>query len=262
VTKFLSGGQFSGSSVPLCAFWRNDFKTDPSKELSELESTGQTYAQANKGKDSAIGSFEGQCIANAYFPKSSITCFNDGECNGEGKCLPCSRYKYGGLRMAISHSPPTDILRFFNKGLTELEIQSPNLVQFPPDVVNQVEQDQLPFHILIRNIQAEIAKCCHWDAGDGVPGKFFLAIIRDGEDTVEVTQANGSTITIAGIRVKHSAFSDEVGTFFPIGTAVVAGFEDQPSFYLEPRTGLVRPGGDVIFNFDSGDGVSNTPPRS
>ena len=152
MVKFLSGTQYSGTAVPLCAFWRNDFRTDASKEIAELESTGQPFAQRGKGKDSAIGDFSGQCIANAFFGKSTISCFNDGDCNGEGKCLPCTKYRSGGMKLAITHSPPIEALRFFNKGLTETEIQSPNLVRFPPDAVNAIEQDQIPYNILLRNI--------------------------------------------------------------------------------------------------------------
>jgi len=260
VIKFLSGTSYDGEAVPLCAFWRNDLTTDTSLEVSALDTTGETFAQAGKGKDSAIGDFSGQCIANAFFPKSSISCFNDGDCNGEGKCLPCTRYRYGGMKLAITHSPPTDILRFFNSGLDEFEIQSPNLVAFPPNVVRRSELDQLPYHIVIRNIQAEIAKCCHWDAGDGAPGKFFLAIVQLGPDTVEVQDVNGNNVTLKGLLIKNDVFPDEVGTFFPVGSVVVAGFEDQPSFYLEPRTGLVKPGEDVIFSFETGEGLSNLVP--
>jgi len=258
VVKFLAGSSYNGDTVPVCTFWRNDLRTDPSKDISEIETTGETYAQAGKGKDSAIGNFNGQCIANAFYPKDSITCFNEGRCNEEGKCLPCFRYKAGGMKLAITHSPPRDILRFFNSGLDEFQIQSPNLVSFPPNVVNRVETDQLPYHILIRNIQAELAKCCHWDAGDGVAGVFFTAVIQNGPDTVTFKDAAGNDVTLRGITVKNEVFPDEVGSFFPVGSVVVAGFEDQPSFYLEPRTGLVKPGEDVIFSFE-GDGVDISP---
>ncbi len=259
MVKFLSGGgQYRGADVPLCSFWRNDLKTDPSQDIAKIESTGQTFAQEGKGKDSAIGSFTGQCIANAYFPKDDITCFNEGNCNNEGKCLPCSKYRYGGMKMAISHSPPLDILRSFAKGLTEAEVQSPNLAKFPPSAVNLVEQDQLPYHILIRNIQAEIAKCCHWSGGDGAPSKFYLAAIRNGPNTATITGADGKTQTLRGISVKHNQFPDQVGTFFPVGTVVVAGFEDQPSFYLEPRTGLVKLGADILYDFETGAGAGAT----
>ena len=258
MVKFLSGGQYTGSAVPLCTFWRNDLKTDPEKEISEIEGTGQAFAQANKGQNSAIGSFNGTCIANAFFPKSTITCFNDGECNGEGKCLPCSRYRYGGMKMAITHSPPPEVLKFFAKGLTDDEIKSPNLVRFPPSAAQAIVQDQLPYHILIRNIQAEIAKCCRWNADTGVPGQFFLAVIRNGPDALVIKDANGKDVNLKGLLVINSAFPDEVGTFFPNGTSVVAGWEDQPSFFLEPRTGLIRPGDDIIFSFSSGAGVTET----
>ena len=162
--------------------------------------------------------------------------------------------------MAITHSPPLDNLRSFEKGLTEDEIKSPNLVKFPPSVVQEIEQTQLPYHILLRNVQAEINKCCHWNAGSGTPDKFFLAEIIDGPDTNVVIDPKGGAITTRGVRVKNSVFPDEVGTFFPVGTTVVAGFEDQPSFYLEPRTGLVVPGEDVIFRF-TGAGASPPPAR-
>jgi len=259
VVKFLSGTQYTGSAVPLCTFWRNDLTTDPEKELSEIESTGDEFAQQNAGQNSAIGDFDGKCIANAFFPKSTITCFNDGDCNGEGKCLPCSRYRYGGMKMAITHSPPIESLKFFAKGLTDDEIKSPNLVRFPPSAAQAVVQDQLPYHVLIRNIQAEISKCCHWNADTGIPGQFFLASILNGPDTITVQDSQGRNVQIKGLIVKNSVFPDEVGTFFPNGTTVVAGWEDQPSFFLEPRTGLIRPGDGIIFNFTSGEGVTETP---
>ncbi|MCK4829046.1 hypothetical protein KA005_75685, partial [bacterium] len=119
MVKFLSGGQYTGAAVPLCTFWRNDLRTDPEEEVSQIEGTGETFAQEGEGQNSSIGDFAGQCIANAFFPKSEITCFNDGECNGEGKCLPCSKYRYGGMKMAITHSPPTEALKFFAKGLSD-----------------------------------------------------------------------------------------------------------------------------------------------
>ncbi len=258
MVKFLSGGQFAGSAVPLCTFWRNDLTTDSDVEFSKIEGTGETFAQEGEGQNSSIGDFSGQCIANAFFPKSSITCFNDGDCNGSGKCLPCSRYRYGGMKMAISHSPPPEVLKFFNKGLTDDEIKSPNLVRFPPSAVNAVVQDQLPYHILVRNIQAEIAKCCHWNADTGAPARFFLATIRKGPDFLVLQDANGADVSFKGLLVKNNAFPDEVGTFFPDGTTVVAGWEDQPSFFLEPRTGLIKPGDGVIYSFASGEGVSET----
>ena len=256
--KFLSGGQFSGSTVALCSFWRNDFETDVLSELSLLRGTGERFAQADEGKDSAIGSFSGQCIANAFYPKSTITCFNQGRCNDEGKCITCSRYRYGGMRMAITHSPPLDSLKYFNKGLTEDEMKSPNLVRFPPEASQSTVQDQLPYHVLVRNIQAEIAKCCHWSAGDGAPSEYYLDQIRTGPDTATITNSQGEEVTYRGVRVINSAFPDEVGTFFPAGTVVVAGYVDQPSFYLEPRTGLQKTGEDVLFNF-SGEGTDVSP---
>ena len=258
MVKFLSGGQYTGTTVPLCTFWRNDLETDPTKEISKIEGTGQTFAQADKGQNSSIGNFSGQCIANAFFPKSTITCFNDGNCNGEGKCLPCSKYRYGGMKMAITHSPPPEALKFFAKGLTDDEIKSPNLTAFPPSAAQEILQDQLPYHVLIRNIQAEISKCCLWSADTGVPGKFFLATIKKGSDTIVLQDAAGNNVNATGLIVKNDAFPDEVGTFFPVGTVVVAGWEDQPSFFLEPRTGLIKPGDGVIYNFNTDEGVTET----
>jgi len=247
VVKFLSGGQRDGERIPLCTYWRNDLTTDTSEDVAVLEGTGEEFPQLGKGQDSAIGDFSGQCIANAFFNREDITCFNDGDCDGEGKCLPCSKYTYGGMRMAISHSPPIEILKNFDKGLTDIDLLSPNLVRFPPSAINQVDQDQLPYHILIRNIQAVIDKCCHWNVGDGLPSEFFLAPIITGPENKRVLDVNGNPANLDGIIVTHPEFPDTVGTFFPVGTVVVAGFKDQPSFYLEPRTGLFKPGDGVIF---------------
>lgn len=255
MVKFLSGGQRDGERIPLCTYWRDDLTTDTSEDLALLVGTDKTFSQAGKGQDSAIGDFTGQCIANAFFKREDITCFNDGDCDGEGKCLPCTKYTYGGTRLAISHSPPVQILKSFDKGLTDLDLLSPNLVRFPPSVVNQVQQDQLPYHILIRNIQAVIDKCCHWNVGDGAPSEFFLAQIIAGPDTRAFNDGFNNRVTLAGINITHPEFPDTVGTFFPVGTVVVAGFKDQPSFYLEPRTGLFKPGEGVIF----AEGQANSP---
>jgi len=116
----------------------------------------------------------------------------------------------------------------------------------------------MPLHILIRNVQAEIAKCCHWSMGDGTPDRFFLAVVQAGPDELTVTQADGQERTIKGLRVEHDAFPNDEGVFLPIGITVVAGFEAAPSFYLEPRTGLMKPGEDVIFSFNSADGDTST----
>jgi hypothetical protein len=159
--------------------------------------------------------------------------------------------------MAISHSPPVDILRNFDKGLTEADLRSPNLVRFPSSAVSLVQQDQLPYHILIRNIQAQIAKCCRWNVGDGSPGEFYLTPILDGSVTAQITDANGNLAHFKGIAVTHDEFPDSVGTFFPVGTVVVAGFKDQPSFYLEPKTGLPTPGEGIIFDSGGANSPSN-----
>ncbi len=235
--KFLSGTSYDGTLVSLCTYWRGDVTTDTGRDISPLESNPS-------GKE--------QCIANHYFPREDITCFNSGSCNGEGKCITCSKYKYGGTRLGISHSPPSDILRFFNKGLSDSDIKSPNLVRFPPRAVQEVDHDQMPLHILIRNVQAEISKCCHWNMGDGTAGRFFLAVVRNGPDTVEATRiSDGQLVPLKGLIITHSVFDNNEGAFFPVGSTVVAGFEDSPSFYLEPRTGLIKPGEDVIFNFNA-----------
>jgi len=255
VVKFLSGGQRDGERIPLCTYWRNDLTADPDEDFARLIGTGEEFAQEGvETQRRAIGDFSGQCIANAFFKREAITCFNNGRCDEEGKCLPCTKYTYGGTRLAISHSPPVDILKNFDKGLTDADLRSPNLVRFPPSVINLVDQDQLPYHIIIRNIQAVIDKCCHWNIGDGLPDEFFLAQIIAGPDSFELTGENqfGS---LAGIIVTHPEFPDTVGTFFPVGTVVVAGFKDQPSFYLEPRTGLFKPGEGVIF----AEGLGNSP---
>ena len=247
MVKFLSGLSYDGERVPLCTYWRNDLTTDVTKDFAKLVGTGQTFEQAGKGKDAAIGEFDGQCIANAYFNRADITCFNDGRCNEEGKCLPCSKYKAGGMKLGITHSPPLEILKEFNKGITDELLKSPNLVKITGTVLDAIQQDQLPYHIVLRNIQAEVAKCCRWSEGDGVPSRFFLARIRNGTVTKLITTGTGSQINIAGIVVTHPEFPDEVGTFFPVGSVVIAGFEDQPSFYLEPRTNLIKDGDGVIF---------------
>ena len=237
MVKFLSGGQYEGSRVPTCIFWSLLSTTDKETDLAVIE------GQANAGN----------CIANAFFPVDDISCFNEGNCNDEGKCLPCTKYRFGGARLAISHSPPLELLKTVNKGLTDEELQSPD-VTIPANIAGIVENDQLPYHILLRNVQARIQKCCRWSLGDGLPDEFFVAPIIDGPDTFEVRDSNGNLAFIRGILVKdEDIFPDEVGTFFPIGNSVVAGWKAQPSFYLEPRTGLQRDGEGVIYAFNTPD---------
>ncbi|KKN03876.1 hypothetical protein LCGC14_1103270, partial [marine sediment metagenome] len=237
MVKFLSGGQYEGSRVPTCIFWSLLSTTDKTIDLAPIE------GEKN----------DGNCIANAFFPIDDISCFNVGRCNEEGKCLSCTKYRFGGTRLAISHSPPLELLKTVNKGLTDEELQSPN-VTIPAGIANVVENDQLPYHILLRNVQGRIQKCCRWSLGDGLPDEFFVTPIIDGPDTFQITDVNGNQAFIRGILVKDEAiFPDEVGTFFPIGNSVVAGWKAQPSFYLEPRTGLQRNGEGVIYNFNTAD---------
>lgn len=256
MAKFLSGKQFDGQSVALCSYWRNDFTTDVNQDVTPLISTGQTFVQKDKGLRTSIGSFDGQCIANAFFNRNDITCFNAGRCNEEGKCLSCTKYTYGGTRLAISHAPPVEILKSFNKGLTDADLRSPNLVAFPSSVVDLIDQDQLPYHILLRNIQAQISKCCHWNIGDGIADEFFLAKIIDGPDKVQFRNSKGALESLKGILIKNDTFPDKVGTFFPVGVTVVVGFKDQLSFYLEPRTGLFKPAEGVIIKTGQPGGIT------
>jgi hypothetical protein len=147
-------------------------------------------------------------------------------------------------------------LKEFNKGLTDAELKSPNAPPVPAGVANKVEADQLPYHLMLRNIQARIQKCCHWSLGDGRPDEFFVTSIIDGPVSLEITDVNGNAATVKGILVKdEDVFPDEVGTFFPVGTVVVAGWRAQPSFFLEPRTGRPLSGEGVIFAFNT-DGTS------
>lgn len=252
MVKFLSGSSFDGENVPTCTFWRSDVRTNVEEDFAALEGTSVSPEVATENPDSSSN----QCIANSFFARSDITCFNEGQCNGSGQCLPCSKYKYGGMRLGISHSPPLEFLRQFGKGLTEEDIRSPNLVAFPPGAVNATVRDQLPLHIIYKNIMAQIAKCCRWNFGDGVPSKFYLATIIGGPDTKTIQDENGNNITLNGILITHPAFPDEVGSFAQAGLTVVAGFEGQPSFYLEPRTGLPKPGDGVIFGTE---GDTNAP---
>ncbi len=236
MVKFLSGGQFDGGRVPTCVFWSTLSTTNKTEDLADVEG----------------GPTGGNCIANSLFTRDEISCFNAGQCNGEGKCLTCTKYRYGGARLAISHSPPIEVLKEVNKGLTDEELKSPNTITIPAGIINRVDADQLPYHTMLRNIQARIQKCCHWSLGDGEPDKFFIATIRSGPESFEITDVNGNQAFIKGILVKNEdAFPDEVGTFFPIGTVVVAGWENQPSFYLEPRTGLQRSGEGIIYDFNA-----------
>jgi len=240
VVKFLTGTSYDGEKIPVCAYWSTTQETNPDESFTPLISQDTS----------------GRCIANHYFSPLDISCFNDGRCNGEGKCLPCTKYRYGeGARMGISHSPPMDFFREFSKGFSDEDLRSPQ-IRAGGLAVTGIDQTQLPFHIIIRNIQAEIAKCCRWSEGNGSSTQFLLTTIIDGPDTIELTDADGKVTTVKGIRIKNDVFPDDVGnpdtnpeggSFFPVGTVVVAGWSDAPSFYLEPRTGLVTPGEGVVF---------------
>ena len=255
MVKFLNGTTYDGSRVPVCTYWSTESFTNVLEDLAELES----------------GATTGGCIANHFFDRNDISCFNVGQCNSEGKCLTCTKYRYGeGMRMGISHSPPLDFLREFNKGLTDSDLVSPQLSAGGVPV-NTVDHSQTPFHIIIRNIQAEIAKCCRWSAGDGAPSQFLLTTIIDGPDEISVTGGNGGNVVLKGIRIKNDAFpqdrgnqetNPEGGSFFRVGTVVVAGWADAPSFYLEPRTGLVKPGEGVVFKSASDGGTVNSQAKS
>jgi len=258
VVKFLEGSSFSPKSVPVCTHWRSDVKTNPDEDFAQIKGTGSDFDKARAGGSQREGDSQkralgarvtsgGQCMANAFFEREDITCFNDGNCNGTGQCLPCSKYRYEGMQLGILHSPPLSFLRQFIKGITEDELKSPNLAAAGGKAINQVEQNQLPYGVLLKNIMASLDKCCHWNIGNGLPDEFFLAKVIDGPDTKTLTDADGNTSNIKGIVVTNSVFNDRVGTFFPVGSVVVAGFVDQPSFYLEPRTGLVKRGEGVIF---------------
>ncbi len=239
MVKFLSGKSFDGDKVPVCAYWSTTKETDIDQSFTPL--IDQETA--------------GRCIANHYTFLEEISCFSAGRCNGEGKCLPCTQYRYGeGVRMGISHSPPLELLRQYQRGWSDEDLRSP-FARIGGLVVRAPQQDQLPFHILLRNIQAEVAKCCRWSEADGVPTQFLITTIIDGPDEIELTASDGEKINLKGIRVKHNAFPEDTGTdtnpeggsFFAVGSVVVAGWSDAPSFYLEPRTGLVKAGEGVVF---------------
>ena len=111
--RFLSGTSYDGSQIPVCANWSTTAVTNASDDFSPLVSTETS----------------GRCIANHRFAVSEISCFSSGLCNGEGKCITCTKYKYGaGVRMGISHSPPLDFFREFSKGFSDNDLRSPQIV--------------------------------------------------------------------------------------------------------------------------------------
>lgn len=265
MVKFLSGTSFDSGSVPVCTYWRSDVTTNKDEDFAEIQGTGDAFGDARTGGDElendpqkrALGSQgqnSGTCIANAFFAREDITCFNGGDCNNSGQCLPCSKYRFEGMQLGISHSPPLSFLRNFFKGVTDSELRSPNFFAVGGRAVNESEQDQVPYHILLKNVMARLDKCCRWSVGNGLPDEFVLRPIIDGPDTKTITDVNGNQTQVKGITVTNSVFPDTVGTFFPVGTMVVAGWKDQPSFYLEPRTGLVKLGEGVIFPVGSSAG--------
>lgn len=262
MVKFLSGASINRNTIGVCTYWRSDVKANPDEDFATLEGTSVGFSDAREGGSAlgndplnralgSTGTSKGTCIANAFFKREDITCFNNGACDSQGQCLPCTKYRFEGMQIGISHSPPISFFRSFVKGVSEADLQSPNLIKAAGAAVLTVDQDQMPYNILLKNVMASIDKCCHWNSGDGSPSEFELRRILDGPDTKTITDVNGNQSNIKGITIKNSFFPDTVGTFIPIGTVVVAGFVDQPSFYLEPRTGLVKPGEGVIFSAGS-----------
>lgn len=77
------------------------------------------------------------CTADKRFAEDSISCFNDGLCDGFGTCRGCTRYDQGGLKYG--------------------------------DVDGQGGTSQQPFNLQLYNIRAQLQQCCNWN---GEPGTF------------------------------------------------------------------------------------------
>lgn len=81
------------------------------------------------------------CIANTFFSETKITCYNSGNCDGTGNgtCLDCSRYYYGGLST-----------------LSALDASR-------EDNTEPASYDQRPIQFPMYNLRAKLFKCCNWN---------------------------------------------------------------------------------------------------
>ncbi len=121
----------------------------------------------------------GQCIANKYFDKVAISCYNDGQCDGSGTCLTCTAYDVGGLK--FSHKDTTQIytskflyvwnedqkkyvsVRNLNPGEeSDLSAFTFNLTSSQSLGTFNYSGMQVPMNLSIYNLRAKLQKCCNW----------------------------------------------------------------------------------------------------
>lgn len=72
-----------------------------------------------------------RCRATDKFGEDTISCYNDGNCDGFGTCRGCSKYDQGGLKF--------------------------------DDVDGRGGHTQTPFNLQLYNLRAQIKPCCHWE---------------------------------------------------------------------------------------------------
>ncbi|MCK5015856.1 MAG: hypothetical protein KAS32_02195 [Candidatus Peribacteraceae bacterium] len=123
----------------------------------------------------------GRCVATTYFSKSSITCYNDGVCNGFGTCRECRAYDVSHLKFSqkdTTHVYGTSFLLEWNSELNKyipVRELSPdeasddsffldNLTHTQKITSSNISGEQTPFNIAIYNLRARFKKCCNWQA--------------------------------------------------------------------------------------------------
>ncbi len=121
----------------------------------------------------------GQCIANKYFDKTAISCYNEGQCDGAGTCLTCTAYDVGGLK--FSHKDTTQIytnkflyvwnseqekylpVRNLNPGEeSQLSAFTFNLTHSQSLSTFNYSGLQVPMNLAVYNLRAKLQKCCNW----------------------------------------------------------------------------------------------------
>ena len=91
-----------------------------------------------------------RCGATDHFAEESISCYNEGLCDGFGTCRGCSKYDQGGLKYDEEDGAG---------GLS-----------------------QTPFNLQVYNLRAQLQPCCNWAGSIGTFRKQFVA----GDEAIKI----------------------------------------------------------------------------
>lgn len=117
-----------------------------------------------------------KCIATQYFTESTITCFNESNCDGFGTCRGCSKYDQGGMKLS-------------EKAIT------PEGTVIP----------QTPMNLKVINARARIAPCCFWD---GAPDDFAKTTSFHTPVYSTVTPGIPQSPTVAATKVSKCTLTE------------------------------------------------------